>query len=103
MVVKRIRFARNLIRREVEDLEKKRKKRMLELESEILATVVIAFVSGYYVLTKVGQEKMIETLMFWLFPASLTILITLVVAMVIEVFHERRHSHHKGPTTVQPP
>ena len=65
-----------------------RKKRIVEIETEIIAALVLAIISGFYILLKFGDEKVVDTLFLWLFPASLTILITLFVILIIEVFHK---------------
>ena len=89
MVVRRIRRIRSKFRKEAEEVEKRlRKKRIVELETEIIASLVLATISGFYLLLKFGEERLVETLFLWMFPASLTILITLFVILIIEVFHK---------------
>ena len=88
MVVRRITRIRTRFRKEAEGVEKSlRRKKIVELETEIIASLVLAIISGFYILLKFGDEKVVDTLFLWLFPASLTILITLFVVLIIEVLH----------------
>ena len=66
-----------------------RKKRIVELETEIIAAMVLTIISGFYILIKFGNEQLIDVLFLWMFPASITIILTLFAILLIEVFHKR--------------
>lgn len=65
------------------------KKKIIELETEIAIAIIFAIISGLYVLSKFGSEKLFDTLFLWLFPASVTVILTLIAILFWEIFHGR--------------
>ena len=99
-MIRRIRKATNIVRlrknmekqvaKEMKDLHRKlHRKKVVELETEILVASLFVIVSGYYVATKYGMEKIIDAIFLWMLPASITILLTLIVILAIEGFKEK--------------
>ena len=76
------------IKKATEEVEQKlRRKKMIELETEIIAALIFAVVSGLYISAKFSSKQLIDTIFLWMFPASITILLTLIIILLIEVFH----------------
>ncbi len=89
MVVRKIRKFRSRVKQEVREIEKNaKKKRITELETEIIAAMVLTAISGFYIFVKFGEEQLIDTIFLWMFPASITIIITLFVILLVEVLHK---------------
>lgn len=57
--------------------------RIIDVKYEILLTMIFTVVSGLYLLQKYGIERLVDTLMLWMFPASTMILITLLVLLFL--------------------
>ncbi|HLC78515.1 MAG TPA: hypothetical protein VJH92_05295 [Candidatus Nanoarchaeia archaeon] len=66
-----------------------------EINAELLAATLFMIVSGSYITWKYGTGKIIDTLLLWMFPASVMIFLTLLLVKFIERTHERRVSKHK--------
>jgi hypothetical protein len=58
--------------------------RIIDVKYELILTAAFAVVSGGYILYRYGIGEMIDLLMRWMFPASMMILITLIVLLLAE-------------------
>ncbi|MBI3623729.1 hypothetical protein HY212_06660 [Candidatus Pacearchaeota archaeon] len=61
-----------------------------ELNAELLAAILFMIVSGAYISWQYGAGKIIDALLLWMFPASVMIFLTLLLAKIIEKFHNRQ-------------
>jgi len=57
--------------------------RIIDVKYEIMLTAFFTIVSGLYLFYRFGLEKLVDTLMLWMFPASMMILITLIVMLLL--------------------
>lgn len=64
--------------------------RIIDVKYELMITLVFVIVSGSYILYRHGFEDLADTLMQWMFPASLMIFITLVVMLLPEKVYIQR-------------
>ncbi|MDD5111854.1 MAG: hypothetical protein PHG85_04870 [Candidatus Altiarchaeota archaeon] len=64
--------------------------RIIDVKYELMITVVFAVISGSYLLYRHGVEELIDTLMHWMFPASMMIFITLVFMLLLEKVYLQR-------------
>lgn len=67
------------------------KRKIVELETEIVVTVIFAIISGMYIASNYGSEKLVDTLFLWMFPASVTIILTLAAMLFWEIFGKNRN------------
>ncbi|MFH0949040.1 MAG: hypothetical protein V1802_00970 [Candidatus Aenigmatarchaeota archaeon] len=75
----------NHVKDKMKEFEKKlNRRRRMELGTEILIAAIFAIISGWYIYDKYGLEKLEDTLMSWMFPASIMILLTLISIWIIE-------------------
>lgn len=58
--------------------------RIIDVKYELIITAVFALISGGYLLYVHDFKELIDTLMHWMFPASMMILITLIVLLLLE-------------------
>ncbi|MEK6926207.1 MAG: hypothetical protein AABW50_02925 [Nanoarchaeota archaeon] len=66
-----------------------------ELDAELIATFIFILISGFYILTEYGTERLIDALFLWMFPASIMIFLTLLIVKIIERYHERRVKRYR--------
>jgi cytochrome c-type biogenesis protein CcmH/NrfF len=66
-----------------------------EINAEIIVTVLFMIISGFYIATVYDIGKILDTLLLWMFPASVIIFLTLVLVKIIERTHEKRVSKYK--------
>ena len=66
-----------------------------ELDAELIATFLFIMLSFLYVEWKYGFQKVLDTLLLWMFPASVMVFLTLLVAKLIEKWHSRRTGRRK--------
>jgi len=57
--------------------------RIIDVKYEIMLTTFFALIPRGYLLNRYGLEKLVDTLMQWMFPASTMILITLLFMLFI--------------------
>ncbi|MBM3309753.1 MAG: hypothetical protein FJY77_05795 [Candidatus Altiarchaeales archaeon] len=55
--------------------------RIIDVKYELLLTALFTLVSGAYVLQVHGLSKTVDALLLWMFPASVTMLITLLILL----------------------
>ncbi len=58
--------------------------RQNEINAEIIAALIFTAISGWYIFSRYGTEKLIDTLFFWMFPASIMIFLTLLIVKIID-------------------
>jgi hypothetical protein len=58
--------------------------RIIDVRYEMMITGVFAIISGSYLIYKYGLNELIDILMKWMFPASMMILITLIIMLMLE-------------------
>ncbi|MEK6945475.1 MAG: hypothetical protein AABW63_01650 [Nanoarchaeota archaeon] len=66
-----------------------------ELDAELIATLLFMILSGFYIITVYGFTKVMDTLLLWMFPASVMVFLTLLIARIIERWHERKVNQHR--------
>ncbi|MEK6917553.1 MAG: hypothetical protein AABW51_01255 [Nanoarchaeota archaeon] len=66
-----------------------------ELDAELIATLLFMILSGFYITTVYGFTKVMDTLLLWMFPASVMVFLTLLIARIIERWHERKVNEHR--------
>lgn len=66
-----------------------------EINAELIATFIFMFISFMYITTEYGYLKVIDILFLWMFPASVTIFLTLLIVKIIEQMNNRRVSKYK--------
>lgn len=64
--------------------------RELEINTELIVTFIFIIVSGAYIETKYGFARILDTLLLWIFPASIMVFLTLLLMKIIETFNERK-------------
>jgi hypothetical protein len=67
----------------------------LELNAELVATLLFIILSGLYIITQYGIGKLLDAMFLWMFPASIMIFLTLMIVKVIEKFHNRTVSRYR--------
>lgn len=65
-----------------------------EINAEILAAIIFILVSGSYIAWEYGAGKIVDTLLLWMFPASVMIFLTLLIVKIIEKAHNRQITKH---------
>jgi len=68
-----------------------------EINTEILATFLFILISAVYILAKFGVSQLLDTLFLWMFPASIMIFLTLLMAKIIERTYRRGINTLKKP------
>ncbi|MFH1125842.1 MAG: hypothetical protein V1703_01840 [Candidatus Altiarchaeota archaeon] len=58
--------------------------RIIDVKYELILTTLFALISGSYILSTYGLKELVDSLMRWMFPASMMILITLIVLLLLE-------------------
>ncbi len=60
-----------------------------EINAEIIVAFIFMIISGLYISYTYGSQKLMETLFFWMFPASIMIFLTLLLVKIIERVSKR--------------
>ncbi len=66
-----------------------------EINAEIIVAFIFMIISGTYLFYRYGTEKLLETIFFWMFPASIMIFLTLLLVKIIEKLSRRDFQESK--------
>lgn len=66
-----------------------------EINAELIATAIFAIFSGLYLSLERGLGELINTVILWMFPASIMFFLTLLIVKVIETAHKRKVKNWK--------
>ena len=58
--------------------------RQNQINAELVVTFIFMIVSGLYIFYNYGIDKIWDILFFWMFPASIMIILTLLVVKIID-------------------
>jgi len=60
------------------------------LNAELIATFLFMVLSSFYIITTYGLDRLFDSLFLWMFPASVMIFLTLLIARIIERASENK-------------
>ena len=73
----------------------------LEIDAEIIAAFAFIVISGIYIEAKYGFGQIFDTLLLWMFPASVMVFLTLSIVKVVQRFY-RKHSNESRYIRLRP-